>query len=250
VHLTSSLRHGLGLPLLLAGTAGLIRLVIHRPREGLLLATFPVTYYAVIGSGRTAFARYILPAVPFLCLSAGYLIGDFARRIAARRLRPAWTPVLTAALTAAVLAPSMWSTWQFLDRLEEEDSRVLAARWIVTRFPDGATIGQAGRVSTYLYFPPPTDERRARYATTTVDSADARPDVIVVPTSALEPRPEQSPVLADVLSHYTRAEHFAAYDADASDRLIYDWQDEFYLPLSGFDAVTRPGPTLDVYIRR
>ena len=39
VHLTSSLRYGLGLPLLLTGLAGLVHLLVRRPREGLLLAT-------------------------------------------------------------------------------------------------------------------------------------------------------------------------------------------------------------------
>lgn len=250
VHLTSSLRYGLGLPLLLTGIAGLVHLLVLRPREGLLLASFPVAYYAVIGSGRTTFARYILPVVPFLCLSAGYIVGVLARATAARWSRPSWVPGLAAALAALVLMPSAWSTWQFLDRLEEDDSRVLAADWIAARFPDGATIGQAGRVSTYLSFPPQTDNRPARYDTTTVDSIDDRPDVIVVPTSALERRPERSPALREVLSHYIRAEHVPAYDAAASDRLVYDWQDEFYLPLDGFGPIIRPGPSLDIYVRR
>ena len=134
--------------------------------------------------------------------------------------------------------------------LAKDDSRVLAARWIVDSISRGATIGQAGRVSTFLYFPPQTDGRPARYDATTVDSDDDRPDVIVVPTSALERNPERSPVLASVLSHYTRAEQVPAYDAAAANRLVYDWQDEFYLPLAGFGPVLRPGPTLDIYVRR
>jgi 4-amino-4-deoxy-L-arabinose transferase-like glycosyltransferase len=250
VHLTSSLRYGLGLPLLLAGIAGLVHLLVRRPREGLLLASFPLAYYVVIGSGRTTFARYILPVVPFLCISAAYFLGVVSRWAAARASRPAWGPALTVALAVVVIAPSAWSTWQFLDRLAKDDSRVLAARWIADRFPDGASIGQAGRVSTYLYFPPQMDDRPARYDTTTVDSDDDRPDVIVVPTSALERSPERSPALREVLSHYTRAERVPAYDPAASDRLVYDWQDEFYLPLAGFSSVIRPGPTLDIYVRR
>lgn len=250
VHLTSSLRHGLGLPLLLTGLAGLVHLMVQRPREGALLGIFPIAYYVAIGSGRTAFARYILPVVPFLCVAAGYVVGIVARWAAARWSRPAWAPGLTAALTLVVLAPSLSSTWQFLDRLSADDSRVLAARWIADRFPGGASIGQAGRVSTYLYFPPPTNTPSPRYETTTIDAQTDRPDVIVVPTSALERNPERAPALAEVLSHYTRAERIPAYDAGAADRLVYDWQDEFYLPLAGFGSVIRPGPTLDIYTRK
>lgn len=249
-HLTSSLRYGLGLPLFLAGVAGLVQLLIRRPREGLLLASFPLAYYVVIGSGRTAFARYILPVVPFLCFAAAYFVTALARSIAARWSRPSWVSGLTAMLAALVLAPSMWSTWQFLDRLDEDDSRELAVQWVVARFPDGATVAQAGRVSTYLRFPPPAEGQPARYETTTIVSADDRPDVIVVPTSALERHPERPPALAELLSHYTRAGQILAYDASRSDRLVYDWQDEFYLPLAGFEPVIRPGPTLDIYTKK
>ena len=31
---------------------------------------------------------------------------------------------------------------------------------------------------------------------------------------------------------------------------IYDWQDDFYLPLTGFKGIERPGPNLKIYIRR
>ena len=33
-------------------------------------------------------------------------------------------------------------------------------------------------------------------------------------------------------------------------RNVYDLQDEFYLPLSGFRGIERPGPNLEVYVRR
>jgi hypothetical protein len=31
--------------------------------------------------------------------------------------------------------------------------------------------------------------------------------------------------------------------------LVYDADDAFYVPLSGFEAVERPGPNLDVYVK-
>jgi hypothetical protein len=31
---------------------------------------------------------------------------------------------------------------------------------------------------------------------------------------------------------------------------VYDWQDDFYLPLTGFKRIERPGPNLSVYVRR
>ena len=37
----------------------------------------------------------------------------------------------------------------------------------------------------------------------------------------------------------------AAADPDT----VYDWQDEFYLPLTGFKAIQRPGPNLRIFVR-
>jgi Dolichyl-phosphate-mannose-protein mannosyltransferase len=74
VHLTSTLRYGLGLPLLIAGVLGLFVGIAKGWRDGVMLAIFPITYYLVIGSGYTTFARYILPVVPFLCLGAGAIV--------------------------------------------------------------------------------------------------------------------------------------------------------------------------------
>ncbi len=57
VHLTFSLRHGLGLPMLIAGIGGLGWLVWTKPRVGALVGVFPVTYFLLMGSGYTVFAR-------------------------------------------------------------------------------------------------------------------------------------------------------------------------------------------------
>ena len=87
-HLTTTLRYGLGIPLLVAGILGLPLMVWREGRRGVLVALFPVAYYALTGSGRTVFARYILPAVPFLCLTAGYFVVTTAA-VVTNYLRPA-----------------------------------------------------------------------------------------------------------------------------------------------------------------
>ena len=73
-HVTTTLRYGLGLPLFAAGLVGVPLVMWREPRRGVLVALFPIAYYLLIGSGRTVFARYILPVVPFLCLTAGYAV--------------------------------------------------------------------------------------------------------------------------------------------------------------------------------
>ncbi len=251
VHLTSSLRYGLGLPLLVAGLTGFLLLLWKQPRKGLVVALFPVTYYALIGSGYTVFARYILPVVPFLCLAAAFAVFDAGRAIAEWSRRPAFAPVTAWGLALLVVAPSAWSVVQFDRLLARTDSRVLAARWVELRFPEGASIAEVGRRSTRLFFLPEGPSTPSRYRTTmfTEDATEAPdPDMMIVPTSLFDPGaaiPARATALA---ARYTPLYVVDAHDLSAKGA-VYDWQDEFYLPLTGFAAIGRPGPNLTIYVR-
>ena len=143
-HLTTTLRYGLGIPLLVAGILGLPLMVWREGRRGILVALFPVAYYALIGSGRTVFARYILPAVPFLCLTAGYFVVTTAAVVTSYLHRPRWRIPAITVMTAAVLFPSLLSVIAFDRLIARDDSRVLARRWIEERFPPGTSIAQLG----------------------------------------------------------------------------------------------------------
>lgn len=58
VHLSSSLRYGVGAPLLVAGIVGLVRYGWQDRRFGILFAIFPVAYFVLIGAGQTTFALH------------------------------------------------------------------------------------------------------------------------------------------------------------------------------------------------
>jgi len=71
-----------------------------------------------------------------------------------------------------------------------------------------------------LFFLPEGQTTPSRYKTTTLaeDSTDtAEPDILV-------------------------------HDPSAKG-VVYDWQDEFYLPLAGFSSIWRPAPSLTLYVR-
>ena len=251
VHLTSSLRYGLGLPLLVAGLVGLFLLAWKQPAKGVVVALFPVAYWALVGSGATVFARYIVPVVPFLCLTAAYAVTELSRTMTALSGRPKWSHAISGALALLVVATSAWSVVQFDRLLSRTDSRVLAAQWVRAQFPDGANISLVGRRSTNLFFVPESPTTPSRYRTTTLaeDSADTtEPDILVVPKSLFNPGsviPRRAAVLS---ASYTPLSVIVAHDPSAKG-VVYDWQDEFYLPLAGFSGVWRPGPTLTLYVR-
>src|SRR5262245_41663299 len=69
-HTLFILRYGLVYPMLIAAIGGFASLLVRRRRELILLLTFLVSYYVVLGSGRTVFARYMMPIVPFICIGA------------------------------------------------------------------------------------------------------------------------------------------------------------------------------------
>ena len=251
VHLASSLRYGLGLPLLVAGLTGLLLLLWKQPREGVMVALFPVAYYAIIGSGYTVFARYILPVVPFLCLTAAFAVVNAGRSLAARSSRPTLAPMTTWGLALLVVAPSAWSVVQFDRLLARTDSRVLAARWVELRFPNGASIAEVGKHSANLFFLPEGPTTPSRYRTTKVtdDGAEAgEPDMMVVPRSLFDPGAVMPARATALAAHYTPLYFVNAQDLSAKGA-VYDWQDEFYLPLTGFAGIQRPGPNLTIYVR-
>jgi Dolichyl-phosphate-mannose-protein mannosyltransferase len=253
VHLTQSLRYGLGLPLLSAGLVGLVLFLGRQPREAMVIAIFPVTYYLVIGSGFTVFARYILPVVPFLCLTAAYAVAAAGEWIAQRVNLAARSTLLAWALAVLVIAPSAWTVVQFDRLLRRADSRVIVSEWIRQRLPEGGSISVAGRVSTRPQFFAPRYGDPPIHRVLDVDdpNASATPDLLVVATTSVAPHApgaDPSDRARALMSQYRPVYTVDTYDQSATG-VVYDWQDEFYLPLTGFGAITRPGPALTIYAR-
>jgi hypothetical protein len=260
VHLQSSLRYGLGVPLLAAGIGGLVLYCWQDRRAGTLFALFPIVYFAVIGAGQTAFARYIIPVVPFLCLSAAHATVEIARWLAHRSRRPAWAPAFAWSLAVLVAAPSAWSTVRTDRLLSRTDNRLIAARWIHEQFAHGATMYQSGSGYGQIQLQTADPLTAGRYRETRFDeaagvfrSADGRetapPELIVLTQCPLTYCDVPDAVRQVVARQYTLAKTFTALDA-SHPGLVYDRDDAFFVPLAGFDGVSRPGPSLTIHVRR
>jgi hypothetical protein len=242
VHLTSSLGYGVGLPMLVAGIAGMIWMMSRSPRIGVMLALFPAATYLIIGSGLTVFARYALPIVPFLCLTAAYAVVESSRALAIRLERPQWQASFAYAAALLILAPSAQSVWQFDRLLATEDSRLIAAHWIEQQFPRGAIVAETSRRFDRLSFP-----AHSQYVSIALEAETPDPDAIVLSESPLHPGG-----LGEELSEAQKQRYAKALETSAPERpgAVYDWQDEFYIPLAGIDHLERPGPRLTVLTRR
>ena len=246
VHLSSSLRHGVGLPMLVCGIIGLVWQSIRTPRAGIALAIFPLASYVAVGGGLTAFSRYAIPLVPFVCLGAAVTVIAVARAISDRIARPQWATGLACLAAMAVVFPSAISVWQFDRLLAVEDSRVTAANWITAHYPDGAIVGETERRFNRLSFHDGDATHPSRYQTIVLTAEEMDPDVIAVAESPLHPDGLPPAVTGERLSHYQKVFESSVAERPGS---IYDWQDEFYIPLAGIDNLERPGPRITLYIR-
>ena len=241
-HLQFSLRYGLGLPLLAAGLAGTAAMLWFEPRLGLLLLSFPISYFIVAGSIRNLFFRYAIPLVPFLCLAAARLVTRIVK-----------SEALVAVLAALVVLPSAVSTFRFDWIVSQMDNRVVVARWFDEHVPAGSSVLMSGSPYGYVQFTRDKykawvwDRQRGIFMTDLDRRAAAgQPDWILVQDSPL-PSETQPEVTEFLKSGYDLIENFRAFSPDAA--RVYDQQDMFFAPFAGFGGVQRPGPNFSLYKR-
>jgi hypothetical protein len=254
-HLAFSLRYGVGLPLLVAGLAGMAFIGARESDMALLLFSFPVVYFAVAGSLHLLFFRYAIPIVPFLCLAAARIVcltagrGVEAVRIR-REVRPQLFGLVAAASAVLLAVPSLISVWRFDRVISQTDNRVVIARWFERYVAAGSSVLQSGSRYGHAQF-----DRRLGYREWVWDggrgefrvnraAAAGRPDWILVQESPL-PSTTQD-IVTQLLEHdYQRVFEFRAVNLNG--RPLYDQQDAFFVPVTGFDQVIRPGPNFVLY---
>jgi 4-amino-4-deoxy-L-arabinose transferase-like glycosyltransferase len=113
--------HAIG-PVLLIALAGLVAALVHRKRPAdVVLASFFVAYYVSLLPLHSHFDRYVLPLIPVCGALAGRMRG------------------IAAVTLLLLVVPFAWSARDDA-RLAKTDTRVVAARWIGTHVPKGATI--------------------------------------------------------------------------------------------------------------
>jgi 4-amino-4-deoxy-L-arabinose transferase-like glycosyltransferase len=129
-------------PLVAAGVLGFVGLVWRDWKRGLFLATFPLVYYLMISDFVVRFERNMVPLLPFLALTAGWLV-DGAADWLARRLRrdDPWLSHSLAALGSGVLITlPLAASISFDNALSQVDHREVAGRWVEENIEAGSKI--------------------------------------------------------------------------------------------------------------
>jgi 4-amino-4-deoxy-L-arabinose transferase-like glycosyltransferase len=187
-----------GWPPLVAIAAGLLWAVVRAIREGAfakwaLLVAFPIAYFYLIATKQLIFARYLLPALPFLCLIAAIVLADAVRWLrgvaadgAPVRMSP-WRLVRAGASIALVLAVAIPLTRAGVAWSREYGRRTtqdVAYRMLVQFIPEGSGVAVERSVlrlpdSRYrpLIVPRLTDRSPEQYVSSGITYVIASSDV-------------------------------------------------------------------------
>jgi hypothetical protein len=201
-HLTSSMRFGLGIPLLLLCLAGIGLALWRRSRQDWLLLAFVVPYYLVIGWAQVRFLRYIIPLLPALCVLVGRLVAAEWPDVWARRVARASGAIVVVVTLFIALA---------MDRLftltPPQDQ---AYAWIEQNVPKGSSVGLVTAPWYYtppfspLFTAPATGEQHARFARQVTEYQLRPPDGTEWDPAVLQPSPPQYFVVSDIESEDAR----------------------------------------------
>ncbi len=136
--ITCFLRNGMGLPLLIAASAGFVLAIIRRQKADYVMLVFVVTYYIYHGRlSKFGFERYWVVVIPCLCIFAALFID---RIVAAVKVpeRSRYEAVFIVALALMIFA--MRGVLNAEDVASRKDNRTLAREWIENTIPEGARI--------------------------------------------------------------------------------------------------------------
>jgi hypothetical protein len=270
--LATCVRLGLGTVPVVLALGGLVVGALTRPRATLLVAAFPAAYLLVLASQAVVYSRYVAVVAPFVAIFAGIGAAALGRTIAPRRP----DPVLAAIVLAAALPGAVQSAG--FDRLlARRDSRQLAGDWIAAHVPPGTSISVPNAVG----YPNPTlplDAGQLRFAFGSLAPAlRARglPDpthtyplrymaFFAEPARKWQPSdryvvtahhpvvirdwyatPEQLARLAAAGAR--EVARFDGFVPPIPEHVVFEPIEYDYVPLSGFDALMRPGPNLTIW---
>ena len=248
-HLTFSLWYGLGAPLLIAGLGGVALIAATSWKKAVMILSFPVLYYATIGRGYTA--REITPVVPFLCITAAFLLV----RIVQRFVRAESTSRLVALVAVVLALPSIARVFAFDVLIRRTDTRVLAQEWIATHVAADDSIGQIPPVLIYPDFGLAKPANLAtfdinRKAFVSAAGATISPEWMLVPTSPLTAYTVSRDELATIANRdYVRETSIPATTGPEVSGW-FDQRDLFFLPYTTFTMRDRPGPEIQIFRRR
>jgi hypothetical protein len=251
-HFRFSLFYGLGGSLFGLSLAGMLVMFKQNFKKAVVFCSFPIFYFLIAGKGYTVFVRYVLPLLPFLCISAAFLLillvnQDFVKKRIYKKL------ILITAI-AVLTGPNLYNIIRFDLLLQKEDSRILAKEWIQKHSLEGTSIFQTGGGIGKINFSPEVRELKYIEKENKYYFKDKEvkilPDQIIVkkhPLKIYSEVPENVQILCDEKYHLVKSIEVIELENPYN---LFDQQDAFYVPLVGFRNISNPGPNIFIFQKR
>lgn len=135
-YITHLLRYALTIPLEIAGLAGIGLALWKRPAPALVILSWLVPYFLLVGGLHTKPVRYVAPMLPLLIA-----LGAWACVLLGQALRTRWpspvAAVLPGLITGLIAAPHGLAVARTYGL---EDSRIQAARYVAEHIPEGSRV--------------------------------------------------------------------------------------------------------------
>lgn len=237
-----ALRYGAGLAVALLLPLALVWAFLSRQALALAAAIFGVTAFVVFGASPALLSRYMTPIVPaFAIVLAGALAW------AARRVVPQRASLVLTAVTLLIIAEPLWRSVQHDRIAAETDTRVLASSWLRENAGGPGKVVIGGTVFWSWgepWIPQPLELVRTGLDASSLEAAGVNWLVTHDHTVfASKMDPEVIAKLGDRLNLRAEFDPFRGPREEAR----YDFQDAYYIPMAGFDVVSRPGPMIRIY---
>ncbi len=126
--------------LFLLGLAGAALLFVWRERQAVVLAAFPVAYYALVNLYTVHFDETVLPVIPFLIIFAALGVARVYAVVRAHWAAPMIWRAALVALTVLVALPPLAASAQNNAHILQPDGRESARVWIENNLPHGARV--------------------------------------------------------------------------------------------------------------
>jgi len=246
-------RYSMGLLLGVVSVIGLVFLAVRGKAVGRLLLLFFAIHFAMTASGKAVFMRYYLSLVPVMTIAVGAF---FTWGIQKRW--PGRPEMQNLALAIALIVCGFVSLWVSVQQdrlLARKDTRVEAREWLAKNLPPNAAVGTpVDWWGNYYPYGKPTLPGGRGYVPVTPDQVRAKGiRFVLVDDSLLKlysppERPEWSAWLStNAKLLFKVSPYLSPSPTEKPPVVYYDQLDAFYLPVSGFKAITRPGPRIRLY---
>jgi hypothetical protein len=237
-----ALRYGAGLAFVAALPPALLWAILARRALPLAAAVFGLVALLLFGTSPALLSRYMTSVLPAFAIVVGGALAAASERLAPRR-----AGLVVAAATVLLVAEPLWRSVQHDRIAARTDTRVLAANWLRENAPPGDAVAMAGTVFWGWgepWIPAPLRLVRTDVTPEALQEAGAR--WLVTHDHVLFSSHVDPDVIARFGTRLTLRAEFEPFRGPRSDAR-FDPQDAYYIPMAGFSAVERPGPTVRIY---